>query len=80
MYADYTNLHSAAVALLSRLQESVSTHWTSIDAAGRRSIQQTCRVDLLQEPAELLPTTAAEQLWIHIARRRDNKNIEREGK
>lgn len=62
-----TNLYSATVTLLSRLQEGISTHWPSIDAISRGCIQQTGRVDLLQEPAELLLTAAAEQLWIHKA-------------
>lgn len=72
-----SNLYSAAVALLSRLQEGISTHWPSVDSICRGSIQQTGRVDLLQEPAELLLTAATEQLWIHNARKkRDSKKIE----
>lgn len=69
-----SNLYSATVALLSRLQEGISTHWPSVDTISRGSIQQTGRVDLLQEPAELLLTAAAEQLWIHQARKRESKD------
>lgn len=75
-----SNLHSAAVALLSRLQKGISTHWSSIDTICRGSVQQAGRVDLLQEPAELLLTAAAEQLGIHIARKKDGENKITEGK
>lgn len=67
-------LYSATVTLLSRLQEGVSTHWPSVDAISGGSIQQTGRVDLLQESAELLLTAAAEQLWIHNTKRISRKN------
>lgn len=75
-----SNLHSAAVALLSRLQKGISTHWSSIDTICRGSVQQAGRVDLLQEPAELLLTAAAEQLGIHNARKKDGENKITEGK
>lgn len=75
-----SDLHRSTVALLSRFQEGISTDWPSVDTIGRGSIQQTGRVDLLQEPAELLLTAAAEQLWIHKARKRDGKNKDKEGK
>lgn len=74
-----TNLYSATVTLLSRLQESISTHRPSVDAIGRGSIQQTGRVDLIQEPAELLPTAAAEQLWEYHATKRDPQKKDKEG-
>lgn len=64
-----SNLHSAAVALLSRLQKGISTDWSSIDTICRGSVQQTGGVELLQKPAELLLTAAAEQLGIHYARK-----------
>ncbi len=75
-----TNLYSPTVTLLSRLQEGISTYRPTINAFGRGVVQQTGRVDLLQEPAELLLTAAAEQLWIHNSKRRDSKNKERECK
>lgn len=70
-------LHSTTVAIFSRLQEGVSTHWPSVDAISGGCIQQTGRVDLLQEIAELLLTAAAELLRIHNAKRivRKNKKI-----
>lgn len=79
MHPVCTNLYSATVTLLSRLQESISTHWPPVDAIGRGSIQQAGRVDLIQEPAELLPTAAAEQLWEHHPTKGDRQKKDREG-
>lgn len=65
-----TNLYAAAVALFSRLQEGIPTHRPAEDAICRGRIQQTGRVDLVQEPAKLLLAAATEQLWIHDARKK----------
>lgn len=70
-----TNLHTATVTLLSGLQEGISTHRPSVDTIGGGGIQQTGRVDLLQEPAELLLTAAAEQLRVHHARKRQKEMV-----
>lgn len=68
-----THLYRATVALLSGLQEGISTHRPSIVAISSGGIKQAGGVDLLQEPAELLLTAAAEQLGIHKARKRDKR-------
>lgn len=75
MYVGTSYLHSAAVTLFSRLQEGVATHWSTIDAIRSWNIQQTSRVNVLQEPPELLLTTAAEQLRELDAGRREEEFI-----
>lgn len=77
MSATYTDLYSAAVTLLSRLQEGIATHWPPVDAIGGGSIQQTGRAHLLQEPAELLLTAAAEPIRIHESERSDGEEQEK---
>ena len=78
----HTDLHGATVTLLSGLQEGVPAHRPSVDAIGGRGAQQTGRVHLLQEAAELLLTAAAEQLRIHESggrrrRREEEVNVRR---
>lgn len=67
------NLRRSTVALLSGLQESVSAHGPPVDAVGGGNVEQTGRVHLLQEPAELLLAAAAELLRIHKAGRKSNE-------
>lgn len=71
-----SNLHGAAVALLPWLQEGISADRSAEDAIGGGGVQQTGRVDLLQEPVELLPAAATEQLRVHHARREQEDSVD----
>lgn len=64
-----SNLHAATVALLPGFQEGISAHRSPVNAICRGGVQQTGRVDLLQEPIELLLAAATEQLRVHHAER-----------
>ena len=59
-----TYLHSATVTLLPRLYICVATHRSPVDAVHRGRVQQTRRILLLQEGAELLLAAATEPLRI----------------
>lgn len=71
-----SNLHGAAVALLPWLQEGISTDRPPEDAIGGGGVLQTGRVDLLQEPVQLLLAAATEQLRVHHARSEQEDSVD----